>query len=192
LGVTKEEDIMSEVTVVNGLCSLDTYGVVAKSRSAQLAIRPLMILRPGKDKKGKDTGGDGINIWFRIHLQQPDRKEILTPRVAHGWKIPLKPKTGKARYWRNDLYLQIAKEGACDLRYLRGKVRQGLNIMLDQLVAPIVQNVTFTDKEALVDWCVGQLEEVTTGFAASAQSKTKVKNVAALLPQAEFGFDNGE
>lgn len=173
---------MSEVQIVDGSCNPKTYAVIASNKTVELALRPFLVTRPAKNRSGNETGETAIALWFRLHLQYPGVPGdvgVPSEKVAKNWGIPVY-ETGK--YWRNDVFLQVALNGQADVKYLTSKVRAGIDTVLETLVENIGVKVKLGDKEAITDWMVTQL-------ASSIQSKggkAKGKNKAALLSTVEF------
>lgn len=171
-----------EVKVVDGSCDPKTYALIASNKSAELAVRPFLTKRPALNRSGNQTGETAIALWFRVHLQNPGFPgdvDVLTPRVAKNWGIPLYV---TSKYWRNDVYLQVALEERADPKYLRNKVKAGIDTVLEALVENIGPKHKLCNKEATVDWLTEQLAPAIESFG----NKSKGKNKAALLSKPVF------
>lgn len=176
-----------EVTIVDGSCDAQTYALIAATKSTQLAIRPFLIRRPAKNRSGNTTGEDAIAIWCRVHLQNPGVPEedigVPSKRTAKGFGLPLDE---RSRYWRNDVYLQVALCGAADEKYLTKKVKAGLDTLLEALVENISPKHKLCNKEATIDWLASRL---ANGIHSMSNKEGKAKNKAALLSTPEFGSE---
>jgi hypothetical protein len=183
MGITKEEDIMSEeITIVDGSCDAQSYALIANTKTTQLALRPFLVTGAAKNRSGNTTDDTAIKLWFRLHLQNegvPGDVGVPTYRTVKNWGIPVYE---TSKYWRNDVYLQVALAGQADEKYLTKKVTSGIDVVLENLVENIGLKVKLGDKSAIIDWMVGRLTNSIKQFGAQSEGKNK----AALLSTPEF------
>lgn len=174
----------TNLTIVDGGFSKGTYAVVARTNKYYLSVRPILSLRNAINRSGKPVDGMGIVLAFRVHLSDLQFKSMPAKRTAKAWGRMIQPRHEK-NYYRNFVYLQIARKDGCTKRYLNQKIAEGTEVVVGALLDDIAVTVTPAELTDVVHWVQDRLSNEVDHL-----SETGAKNVPGLVNKLFWEFDN--
>jgi hypothetical protein len=150
---------MSDLIIVDGGCSSQTYVVIAHTQKTHLAVRPLVSTAYERTRAGK-VKEDGRVVrcaGFRVHLQAADWDTMPSTKVLASFGLTDRMiRRENKKYWRAEMFIQTVLPEAT-AEYQRKYFRKGWSTLIECLLEGITIKATAPDQGDVLDWLEGSM-----------------------------------